>query len=66
MLFRSRLGFPAGTYVNRVAEYGNMVSASIPYALCEAVEEGVINRGDLVLLLGTAAGLTANFLLLRY
>ncbi len=61
-----RLGFPAGTYVNRVAEYGNMVSASIPYALCEAVEEGVINRGDLVLLLGTAAGLTANFLLLRY
>ena len=61
-----RLGFPRGTYVNRVARYGNMISASVPYALCQAIEEGEIRRGDLVLLIGTAAGLTANFLLFRF
>ncbi|MDE6168394.1 MAG: 3-oxoacyl-ACP synthase [Acetatifactor sp.] len=62
----SRLDFEKGTYIDRVQQYGNMVSASIPYALCEAIEEGRIHRDDLVLLMGTAAGLTVNFLLLRY
>lgn len=61
-----RLGFQKGTYINRVPAYGNMVSASVPYALCEAIQEGRIQRGHLVLLIGTAAGLTVNFMLLRY
>lgn len=61
-----RLGFREGTYINRVAAYGNMVSASVPFALCESVQEGRIRRGDLVLLMGTAAGLTVNFMLMRY
>ncbi len=61
-----RLGFSEDTYINRVSTYGNLVSASVPNALCEAVQEGMIRRGDLVLLMGTAAGLTVNFLLLRY
>nr|WP_297863865.1 3-oxoacyl-[acyl-carrier-protein] synthase III C-terminal domain-containing protein [uncultured Acetatifactor sp.] len=61
-----RLGFRKGTYINRVSAYGNMVSASVPFALCEAIQEEKIRRGDLVLLMGTAAGLTVNFMLLRY
>lgn len=61
-----RLGFSKDSYIDRVSEYGNMVSASVPFALCEAVENGEICRGDTVLLMGTAAGLTANFLLIRY
>lgn len=61
-----RLGFSEDAYINRVSTYGNLVSASVPNALCEAVQEGMIRRGDLVLLMGTAAGLTVNFLLLRY
>lgn len=61
-----RLGFTKGTYIDRVAKYGNMVSASVPFALCEAVEMGRIHRGDRIVLMGTAAGLTVNFLLLRY
>lgn len=61
-----RLGFSKGTYFDRVERYGNMVSASVPYALSEAINEELIRRGELVLLIGTAAGLTSNFLLLRY
>lgn len=61
-----RLGFPKGSYIDRVTEYGNMVSASVPFALCEAIEAEQIQRGDTILLMGTAAGLTVNFLLMRY
>lgn len=61
-----RLGFLKGKYIDRVEQYGNMVSASVPFALCEAEEMGWVRRGDLVLLMGTAAGLTANFLLMRF
>lgn len=43
-----------------------MVSASVPYALCQAVEEGKVKRGDRLLLMGTAAGLTVNFMLLVF
>ncbi len=61
-----KLGFAEGHYVDRVTQYGNLVSASVPFALCEAVEMGKIDRGDLIVLMGTAAGLTVNFLLLRF
>lgn len=52
-------------YVNRVSEFGNMVSVSIPYILCDMLENKKIKKGDKVLLCGTAAGLTCNILLLN-
>ncbi|ROQ41564.1 3-oxoacyl-[acyl-carrier-protein] synthase-3 [Frondihabitans sp. PhB188] len=60
-----RLGMPVGSYVDNVTEYGNMVSASVPYTLARCLDEGRLGRGDTVLLCGTAAGLTANALVLR-
>ncbi len=60
-----KLGIPPEVYVDRVAEYGNMVSASVPYTLVRCLDEGRLAPGDLVLLCGTAAGLTANALALR-
>jgi 3-oxoacyl-[acyl-carrier-protein] synthase-3 len=60
-----RLGMAPGTYVDAVAEYGNMVSASVPYTLARCLDDGRLGRGDTVLLCGTAAGLTANALALR-
>ncbi len=61
-----KLGFSKDKYIDRVAQYGNMVSASVPFAFCEAEEMGWVKHGDLVLLMGTAAGLTVNFLLMRF
>ena len=60
-----RIGIPKQLFVDRVAEYGNMVSSSVPYTLIRSLEEGWIARGGTVLLCGTAAGLTANALALR-
>lgn len=61
-----KLGIPKEKYVDYVAQYGNMVSAAIPVAFCTAIETGRIKKGDVVLLCGTAAGLTGNALALRY
>ena len=38
--------------------YGNTSAASIPIAVCEAVEQGRIKRGDKVVLVGFGGGLT--------
>ncbi|GAB2028204.1 3-oxoacyl-[acyl-carrier-protein] synthase III C-terminal domain-containing protein [Lactovum odontotermitis] len=65
-LIMQHIGVPKDKYINLVDEYGNMVSASIPFSLAKAVETGSIKRGDKVLLIGTAAGLTLNALLIKY
>ena len=39
-------------------KYGNVSAASIPIALAEAVEQGRVNEGDTLLLVGFGGGLT--------
>ena len=61
-----QVGFPTDRVVNIIADYGNCVAASIPMALAIADREGRIARGDHVLLLGTAAGVSIGAALLRW
>jgi len=56
---------PQKVIVN-IEKYGNTSAASIPIAFAEAVEDGRIRRGDLVLLDAFGAGLTWGSVLLRY
>ena len=65
-MIMSRLKVPKDKYINIVPEYGNMVSAAIPHAFMWAIDNGKIKKGDIVLLIGTAAGLTASAVLLKY
>jgi len=44
-------------FVN-VHRYGNMSSATVPVALCEAIEEGRVKPGSLLLMPGFGGGLT--------
>ncbi|MBO9626857.1 MAG: hypothetical protein J7484_10830 [Microbacterium sp.] len=60
-----RLGIPVDRRIDEVSAYGNMVSASVPFMLARALDEGRVGAGDTVILCGTAAGLTANVLALR-
>lgn len=63
---RKRLHIPEErTYVN-VDRYGNTSAATIPIALDEAVREGRIKRGDLILLDSFGGGLTWGACLLRW
>lgn len=65
-LIMKKIGIPKARYIDIVKPYGNMVSASIPFALYKGIEDGKIKRGDLVLLIGTAAGLTINAMIIKY
>ena len=60
-----KLGVTEDRFINEVKEFGNMVSASVPLALAHGLENRKIKNGDAILLIGTAAGLTTNLLLIR-
>jgi 3-oxoacyl-[acyl-carrier-protein] synthase-3 len=52
------LGVPAERMYSNVARYGNTSAASIPIALCEAIEGNLVKRDDVVVCVGFGAGLT--------
>lgn len=52
-----KLGFGEDRIYLNIAKYGNMSSASTATALCEAVREGKIKKGDIILLDAFGAGL---------
>ncbi len=52
-------------YIN-IQKYGNTSAASIPIALDEAVREGRIKKGDLVMLVAFGAGFTWGAVLIRW
>ena len=60
-----KLGVAKDKFINEVKDFGNMVSASVPMTLAHGLEQQKIKNGDIVLLMGTAAGLTTNMLLLK-
>ena len=60
-----KLGVTEDRFINEIKEFGNMVSASVPLALAHGLENRKIKNGDTILLIGTAAGLTTNLLLIR-
>jgi len=59
-------GFPENKVMNIISEYGNCVSASIPLALSLAIEQNKINPGDLVMMIGTGAGLSVASALIKF
>jgi 3-oxoacyl-[acyl-carrier-protein] synthase-3 len=61
-----KLGLPPERVVVTVDRHANTSAASVPLALAVAVEDGRIQRGDLVLLEAIGGGLTWGSALLRY
>ena len=51
---------------NNIQSYGNTTAASIPIALCEAWEKGLVKDGDLVCLAAFGSGFTWASALLRW
>jgi len=61
-----RLGLPEDRVYLNIKKYGNMSSASTATALCEAVKEGRIKKGDIVLLDAFGAGLVWGACLVKW
>lgn len=62
----NRLGFEAARTLVNIDRFGNTSSASIPLALFEAVDEGRVHDGDLILCSGFGAGMTWASALMRW
>jgi len=52
--------------VDIFADHGNQIAASMPSALCAAIADGRLKRGDKALLVGTAAGVSLGGAVIRY
>jgi 3-oxoacyl-[acyl-carrier-protein] synthase-3 len=52
------LKIPAERMFTNLERYGNTSAASVPLALCDAIEAGLVKRGDHLILVGFGAGLT--------
>lgn len=61
-----KLGLRDDQVWNNIQRYGNTTAASIPIALCEAVEAGAVKSGDLVCLAAFGSGFTWGSALLRW
>ena len=61
-----KLGVPSDRVVVNVDRYGNTSSGSIPLAMADAVADGRLAPGKLVLMTGMGAGLTWGSALMRW
>jgi 3-oxoacyl-[acyl-carrier-protein] synthase III len=61
-----RLGLPPEKVVINIEKYGNTTAGTIPLALADAVADGRLKKGNLVLLASVGAGFTVGSVLLRW
>lgn len=62
----SRSGIPAEKVMLTVQRYGNMSAATVPVALTEAIDEGRVKPGALILMPAFGAGLTVCAHIVRW
>lgn len=61
-----RLGMPLEKVIINIDRFGNTTGGTIPIAMQTAIEEGKLNKGDLLLIAAVGAGFTSGATLLRW
>jgi 3-oxoacyl-[acyl-carrier-protein] synthase-3 len=64
--FAKALDLPESKVYNNIQRYGNTTAASIPLALDEAIEKGLLGAGSTVMFLGLGAGVTWGAVIYRF
>ena len=65
-MLQKRYSIPDSKLVRVIEKYGNTVSTSIPLAFDSAFNEGRIQRGQKILLVGTSAGISLGAMALQF
>jgi len=63
---QERLGVDDSKIMINIEHYGNTTAGTIPLGLRDAVDQGRLKKGDLVLLVAVGAGYTAGGVLMRW
>lgn len=66
MAIAKKLGLSQEKFYLNIERYGNMSSASLAVALCEAVKEGKVQKSDIILLNAFGAGLVWGACIIRW
>lgn len=61
-----KLGVSMDKFIVTLDKFGNTSSASIPMAMVDAIENGILKRGQKIALIGFGAGLTYGGIVLEY
>jgi 3-oxoacyl-[acyl-carrier-protein] synthase-3 len=61
-----RMGLPPERVVLNISKYGNTTAATIPLGMKDAIEEGRLKKGDLIMLVSVGAGYTVGGVLIRW
>jgi 3-oxoacyl-[acyl-carrier-protein] synthase-3 len=61
-----RLGMDESKVIINVEDFGNTTAGTIPLALNDAISQGRLKKGDLVLLASVGAGFTVGSVLMRW
>lgn len=57
-----KLKYPIGKFLTNIQNVGNTASASVPLCLSQKVDEGIIKKGDRLLLVSYGAGYTVSII----
>jgi len=63
---QQRLGVDDSKVMVNIDRYGNTTAATIPLGMHDAIEEGRLHKGDLVMLVAVGAGYTTGGVLMRW
>lgn len=63
---QERMGVDDSKIIVNIDRYGNTTAATIPLGLMDAVAQGRLRKGDLVLLIAVGAGYTTGAILMRW
>lgn len=62
----NKAGIPKERMFLNIHKYGNTSSASVPLAMVEANQQGLLKKGDLVFMIAFGGGLSSSYTLLRW
>jgi 3-oxoacyl-[acyl-carrier-protein] synthase III len=62
----NKVGLDQSKVIKNIHKYGNTTAATIPLAIGDAIDDGKLKRGDLVLFAAVGAGFTSGCVLARW
>ncbi len=62
----ARMGVPEEKFFSNIERYGNTTAASLPIALSEALEQGLVKEGSLIMFVAFGAGFTWGASIVRW
>jgi 3-oxoacyl-[acyl-carrier-protein] synthase-3 len=65
-MVQKKLGLNDNQIFSNIHKYGNTTSASIPIALCEAINNKQLNKGDILILAAFGSGFSWASAILRW